>query len=75
MTYLSQYHNTRLVKFVIPVSKEAQTAARIAVHEKGESLPNTRRSRPSLNGDPFFCSTNYTAGGVGELYQRRPTIF
>ena len=50
------------------------TAARIVVHEEGESLPNTRRSRPGLNDDPTLCATLYTAGGVGELYQRRLTL-
>ena len=28
-----------------------------AFHEEGESLPNTRRSRPSLNDDPSLCAT------------------
>jgi hypothetical protein len=27
-----------------------------------------------LNGDPSVCATFYTAGGVGELYQRRSVI-
>jgi hypothetical protein len=46
----------------------------IVVHEEGESLPNTRRSRPSLNDDPSLCATLYTVGGVGELYQRRSSL-
>jgi hypothetical protein len=50
------------------------TAARIVVHEEGESLPNTQRSRPSLNDDPSLCATLYTVGGVGELYQRRSSL-
>ena len=48
---------------------------RIVVQEEGESLPNNRRSRPSLNDDPPLCATLYTAGGVGELYLRRSTFF
>jgi hypothetical protein len=51
-----------------------KTAARIVVHEEGESLQNTRRSRPSLNDDPSLRATPYTAGGVGELYQRRSSL-
>ena len=35
---------------------------------------NTRRSRLGLHDDPALCGTLYTAGGVGELYQRRPAI-
>ena len=31
---------------------------------------NTRRSRLSLNDGPSLCATLYTAGDVGELYQR-----
>jgi len=26
------------------------------------------------NGDPSLCATIYTAGGVGELYQRRSAL-
>jgi hypothetical protein len=48
--------------------------SRIVVHEEGESLPNTRRSRPGLNDDPSLCATLYTVGGVGELYQRRSSL-
>jgi hypothetical protein len=46
----------------------------MVVQEVGESPSNNRRSRPSLNDDPSFCATLYTAGGVGELYQRRSVI-
>jgi hypothetical protein len=46
----------------------------IAVHEMGEILQNTRKSRPSLNDDPSLCATLYTVCGVGELYQRRSTL-
>jgi hypothetical protein len=45
-----------------------------AVHEEGESLPNNRRSHPSLNDDPSLCATLYTVGGLGELYQRRSSL-
>jgi hypothetical protein len=51
-----------------------RSAARIAVHEVGESPPNTRRSRPSLNNYPSLCATLDIARGVGELYQRRSTL-
>ena len=40
---------------------------KIDKYEEGESLPNTRRSRPSLNDDPSLCATLYTVSGVGEL--------
>jgi hypothetical protein len=40
------------------------------VREESESLLDTRRSHPGLNGDPSLCDFLYTAGGVGELYQR-----
>ena len=42
-----------------------------AAQEEGESPPNTRRSRPSLNDDPSLCATPYTLGGIGELHRRR----
>jgi hypothetical protein len=29
---------------------------------------------PSLNDGPSLCATLYTAGGVGELYQRRSQL-
>jgi hypothetical protein len=45
-----------------------------ALREKGESPPNTRRGRPTLNDDPSMCATLYTVSGVGELYQRRQAI-
>jgi hypothetical protein len=50
------------------------TAARIVVQEAGESPKNTRRSRMSLSDGPSLCATIYTAGGVGELYQRRSVV-
>jgi hypothetical protein len=28
----------------------------------------------ALNDDPSLCATHHTVGGVGELYQRRPTL-
>jgi hypothetical protein len=47
------------------------------VHEEGEMKASqiTLRSRPSLNDDPSICATLYDAGGVGELYQQRSTLF
>jgi hypothetical protein len=46
----------------------------IDVQKVVESPPNTRRSRLSLDDDPFLCAALHTAGGVGELYQRRSVI-
>ena len=50
------------------------TAARIVVHEAGESPQKTRRVLPSLSDDPSLCAALYAGGGVGELYQRRSTL-
>ena len=63
---------SQLVCYLLDI--EICILARIAVHEEGECLPNTRRSRLSLNDDPSLCATLYTVGGVGELYQRRSIL-
>jgi hypothetical protein len=70
---------SRVAFRVFPAGRAGEKRAAVcaiscAVHEEGESLPNNRRSRPSLNADPAFCVTLYIAGGVGELYQRRSTL-
>jgi hypothetical protein len=55
-------------------SGSSETTARIAVYEEGKSTHKIWRSHPSVNNDPSICATLYTAGGVGELYQRRSTL-
>jgi hypothetical protein len=42
----------RLFLSFLAFLSQLPTATRNAVQEKGEGLPSTRRSRPSLNGDP-----------------------
>jgi hypothetical protein len=63
MTSVSPFLNPHISLMAHPLLGEEDStspprwllaAARIAVREKGESLPNTRRNRPSLNDDPFL---------------------
>jgi hypothetical protein len=44
--------------------------------KRKKASPKTRRSRPGLNDETplFVIPFIYTAGGVGELYQRRSTL-